>query len=92
MNRLVRIALTLFASATIMVFLINRRLQALPKTSAGDKLPDSQLDQIHNEVVMINVGFVLIGAMLLAGIVLIITAIVRTRKQSSAAQAPESNG
>ena len=90
MNRLVRIALTLFISATIMVFLINRRLQALPKISAGYRLPDSELDRIHNEVIMINVGFVLIAAMLLAGLALIIAALVRSRKKPAAA--PESHG
>lgn len=84
MNRLVRIALTLFASATVMVFLINRRLQELPKITPGDRLPDSELDRIHNEVLMINVGFVLIAVMLTAGLALIITAIVRARKQSAA--------
>jgi hypothetical protein len=83
MNRLVRIALTLFISATIMVFLINRRLQALPKISAGDRLPDSELDRIHNEVIMINVGFVLIAAMLLAGLALIVTAIIRAHKSTA---------
>jgi hypothetical protein len=91
MNRLVRIALTLFISATIMVFLINRRLQALPKVEPGNRLPDSELTQIQNEVVMINFGFVLIGAMILAGLALIITAIIRNRKKPAPA-APNSDG
>ena len=83
MNRLVRIALTLFVSATILVFLVNRRLQALPKISPSDHLPAQELDRIHNEVIMVNVGFVLIAAMLLVGLVLIVTAIIRAHKSTA---------
>jgi hypothetical protein len=83
MNRLVRIALTLFVSATILVFLVLRRLQALPKVGPGERLPSQELDRIHSEVVMVNVGFVLIAAMLVAGLALIITAIVRARKSNA---------
>ena len=82
MNRLVRIALTLFVSATIMVFLINRRLQALPKISPDDRRSGAELDQLHGEVLMINVGMGLAAIMIAAGLALVITAIVRSRKSS----------
>lgn len=88
MNRLVRIALTLFVSATVMVFLINRRLVGLQEfrkfLTPDARLSDTELDRIHNEVIMINVGFVLIGIMLAAGLALIITAMVRAKKKPAA--------
>ena len=84
MNRLVRIALTLFVSATIMVFLINRRLQAIPKIEPGDSRSSTELDQIHSEVLMINIGMGLAAIMLVAGVALVVIAIVRTRKSSAA--------
>jgi hypothetical protein len=85
MNRLVRIALTLFISATILIFLVNRRLQALPKITPGDRLQsDAEMDRIHSEVIMINVGMVLVGVMLVVGFALIITAIIRARKKPGA--------
>ncbi|WP_367872168.1 hypothetical protein [Luteolibacter sp. Populi] len=84
MNRLVRIALTLFVSATIMVFLVNRRLQAIPKIEPGDSRSSTELDQIHSEVLMINVGMGLAAIMIAGGLALIITVIVRTRKSSAA--------
>jgi hypothetical protein len=83
MNRLVRIALSLFVSATLLVFVINRRLQGLPKIAPGDRLSDQEADRIHNEVLMLNVGFIVIAVMLVVGLGLLITALLRARKSKS---------
>lgn len=83
MNRLIRIALTLFVSATVMVFLIRQRIDRLPQLSPGDRFAnDQQLDALHNEVIMINVGMGMAAVMLIAGLALIVTAIVRSRKKN----------
>lgn len=77
MNRLVRIALTLFASATVMVFLVNRRLVEMKKITATGQTAETQL---QNELIMIKIGMGLAGVMLVAGIVLMIMALIRSKK------------
>jgi len=77
MNRLVRIALTLFASATIMVFLVNRRLVELKKFTATGQTVEAQM---QNELIMIKIGMGLAGVMLVTGIVLMVMALIRAKK------------
>ena len=74
MNRLVRIALTLFISASILVFLV---LQRLERAKGMNEIAAAA------ELQMANIGMVLIGIMLAAGLALIITALIRTRKNSA---------
>ena len=74
MHRLVRIAATLFASASILVFLV---LQRLDRAKGMNEIAAAA------ELRMAALGMALIVAMLVAGLVLIITAIVRTRKKSN---------
>lgn len=71
MNRLVRIALTLFLSASILVFLV---LQRLERAKSMNEIAAAA------ELQMAYIGMGLIGVMLTAGLALIITALVRTRK------------
>lgn len=73
MNRLVRIAVTLFASASILVFLV---LQRLERAKGMNEIAAAA------ELRMAALGMALIAAMLVTGLVLIITAIVRSRKNS----------
>lgn len=73
MNRLVRIALTLFLSASILVFLV---LQRLERAKGMNEIAAAA------ELQMAYIGIGLIGLMLAAGLGLIITALVRTRKKS----------
>ena len=73
MNRLVRIALTLFLSASILVFLV---LQRLERAKGMNEIAAA------GELQMAYIGIGLIGLMLAAGLALIITALVRTRKKS----------
>lgn len=71
MNRLVRIALTLFISASLLVFLVLQRLErakGMNEIAAADELK------------MAYIGMGLIGLMLVAGLSLIGLALVRTRK------------
>ena len=71
MNRLVRIALTLFISASLLVFLVLQRLErakGMTEIAAADELK------------MAYIGMALIGLMLVAGLSLIGVALVRTRK------------
>jgi hypothetical protein len=71
MNRLVRIALTLFISASLLVFLVLQRLErakGMNEIAAADELK------------MAYIGMALIGLMLVAGLSLIGVALVRTRK------------
>ena len=73
MNRLVRIAATLFASASILVFLV---LQRLERAKGMNEIAAAA------ELQMAYIGMALIAAMLVTGLVLIITALVRSRKNS----------
>ena len=73
MNRLVRIALTLFISASLLVFLV---LQRLERAKGMNEIAAAA------ELQMAYIGMGLIGIMLAAGLALIITALVRTRKKS----------
>ncbi len=71
MNRLVRIALTLFASSTILMFLIRQRLKQ------AEGLAEEAL---KNETQMAFIGVIIAGALAAGGFVLIIIALARTRK------------
>jgi hypothetical protein len=72
MNRLVRIALTLFLSASVLVFLVLKRLERA-----------KEMNEIAAaaEVKMAQIGMGLIFLMLIAGLALIGTALVRSRKK-----------
>lgn len=74
MNRLVRIAVTLFLSASILVFLV---LQRLERAKGMNEIAAAA------ELRMASLGMFLIAAMLVSGLVLIITALVRSRKSSA---------
>ena len=71
MNRLVRIALTLFASASVLVFLVLKRLEQAKEMTGIEAA---------SEVQMARFGMVIVGTMLLAGIALLVTAFIRSRK------------
>ena len=73
MNRLVRIALTLFASSTILVFLVKQRLNDI------EGLAD---DVVRSEAKMAAVGIIIAGALAATGFVLIIISINRSRKKN----------
>ncbi len=84
MNRLVRIAITLFVSATIMIFLIRRRLDHIPEIRAGELYQNDQLvDHTHNEILMSVAGMVITAIMLIAGLTLLVIAFLRSRKKSA---------
>jgi uncharacterized membrane protein len=72
MNRLVRIALTLFISASILVFLVLQRLERAKGMNEIAAAPELQ---------MAYIGMGLIAVMLIAGLSLIGVALVRTRKK-----------
>ena len=81
MNRLVRIALTLFISATILIFLVLQRLQRAKEASVG--LPSGSHSELaKSELQMVYIGMGLVGLMLAAGVGLIIAAIIRARKNA----------
>lgn len=72
MNRLIRIAVTLFASASIMIFLVLQRLE---------RARDMTGRASESEFQMACLGIGVVAIMLVAGLALIITAIVRSRKK-----------
>lgn len=72
MNRLVRIALTLFVSSTILILLIKQRLKE------AEGLAEEAL---RNEAQMAAVGVIIAGALAAGGFVLIIVALARSRKK-----------
>ncbi|TAE73381.1 MAG: hypothetical protein EAZ65_09050 [Verrucomicrobia bacterium] len=74
MNRLVRIAVTLFASASILIFLV---LQRLERAKSMNEIAAAA----EQRMALIGIGIT--GFMLLAGLSLIITALIRARKKSS---------
>ena len=74
MNRLIRTALTLFASSSVMIFIVLKRLE-----SARNMVGQAQASEIR----MAYLGIGLVGVMLAIGLGLIIAAIVRARKAKS---------
>jgi len=74
MNRLARIAVTLFISASILVFLVLQRLQRAKEMNEIAAAAELQ---------MAYIGMGLIAIMLVAGLSLIGVALVRTRKNSA---------
>lgn len=77
MNRTIRIALTLFLSATILVMLTLRRANDLQnKIDAG--LSEMA---VQEETHMILVGILLAGSLTIGGFVLIIVSIMKARKK-----------
>jgi hypothetical protein len=78
MNRLVRIALTLFASATILVLLVSQRLKKLKIDIEGGLAEEAA----RHEGQMIIVGTILCGMLAATGFVLLIVAVTRSRKKN----------
>jgi hypothetical protein len=72
MNRLVRIAVTLFASASVLIFLVLKRLEGARNLSGR---------AAESEIQMAYLGMGIVAVMLIAGLVLIVKAIVRARKK-----------
>lgn len=72
MNRLIRIALTLFASSTILVFLVRQRLE---------KVEGLAEETVRSEAQMAAIGIIIAGALAAVGFVLIIVSIARSRKE-----------
>jgi hypothetical protein len=83
MNRLVRTALTLFASATVMIFLVLKRLE-----NAHNLVGQAQA----SEVQMAKLGMVITALMLAIGLGLIVTAIIRARKARKLESDPANHG
>ncbi len=79
MNRLVRIALTLFVSATVMIFLVLRRLEKAKEIAAIDD--ESLSAYAGNEIHMAYFGLGIAGVMLLGGVALLTTAFLHSRKK-----------
>jgi hypothetical protein len=71
MNRLIRIALTLFASASVLIFLVLKRLEGARKL-----VGEAQA----SEVQMAYLGMGVAAVMLVIGVAFVITAIIRARK------------
>ncbi|MCW1915791.1 hypothetical protein OJ996_19550 [Luteolibacter sp. GHJ8] len=80
MNRLVRIALTLFISASILIFLVLQRLQRA-KEAAASLRGGTHNPMAESEFQMVYIGMGIVGVMLAAGIGLIIAAIIKGRQQ-----------
>jgi hypothetical protein len=71
MNRLIRTALTLFASASVMIFIVLKRLE-----NARNLVGDVRISEIQ----MAYFGIGIAALMLIIGLGLVVTAIVRSRK------------
>jgi hypothetical protein len=91
MNRLVRIALTMFVSATILFFLVGNRAKKARELQGSAHGNPATVAVVEKELQMAWLG-VLIGAGLAGGgVVLMITAWVRNRKKPEPT-APNSDG
>ena len=89
MNRLVRIALTMFVSATILLFLVANRGKKAEQLQASAHGNPATMELVKKEVHMAWLGIVIAGGLMGGGISLMITAFVRSRKKPAAT---ESNG
>ncbi len=80
MPRLIRIALTLFASATILIIMVYKELQTV-RDLINSGIND---DFVANKSDMINVGFGMAGLFAVLGIILIIAHFVQKRLKATA--------
>lgn len=80
MPRLIRIALTLMVSASVLIYLVVQRQQRL----AADQARGLTAEVISGETQMITLGAVIAGAMILTGIVLVVLSLVRKRPGTDA--------
>jgi hypothetical protein len=71
MNRLIRTALTLFASSSVLIFIVLKRLE-----KARDMVGDVRVSEIQ----MAYLGIGMAALMLAIGLGLVITAVIRARK------------
>lgn len=78
MPRLLRIALTLMVSATVLIFLVVRRHQRLE----ADQVRGLTAEAIASETQMITLGAAIAAAMILGGLALLVTSLVRKRPGS----------
>ncbi|MEM1083756.1 MAG: hypothetical protein AAGI48_06505 [Verrucomicrobiota bacterium] len=78
MNRAVRIALTLFASATILILLVYQRLQRLRTDIEGGLAEEAA----RSEGQMIIVGVLIAGLLAIGGFVLMIVAATKGRRKN----------
>ena len=83
MNRLVRTALTLFASASVMIFIVLKRLEG-----ARHLVGDAQLKEIQ----MVYLGMAITAVMLIIGVGLMVTAFMRARKARKLESDPANHG
>ena len=74
MNRLIRIALTLFASASVLIFVVLKRLE-----NARNLVGDVRISEIQ----MAYLGIGIASVMLAIGLGLVISAVIRARKAKS---------
>lgn len=72
MNRLIRIALTMFVSSTILLLLVRQRLKQV------EGLAD---EVVRSETQMASAGLIIAGALAAGGFILIIVAMTRTRRK-----------
>ncbi len=78
MNRLVRIAITFFISASVLALLVRQRLVRLGEQTS-EVLP---ADYIRDEKQMAIIGMIIAGALAVGGITLLVVAFVRRSKRS----------
>jgi len=83
MKRPVRIALTLFISATILVFLTAKRADQAQKLQAASPGDPTITALVKREVHMAWLGIAIAGGMMGGGIWLIIAALIRSRKNDT---------
>lgn len=80
MNRPVRIAFTLFVSASILIVLVLKRLERAKALATG--ADDSLATFAENEIQMAYTGMGICALMLVGGVALLVTAWVRSRKST----------
>lgn len=73
MNRLIRIALTLFVSATILAVLVRQRLARI-EVAESEVLP---ADYVRDETQMATLGAYIAVALAVTGVVLLVVAMVK---------------
>ena len=78
MSRLIRIALTLFASATILTILVHLRAKSL-QTKIDAEMA---VELIRDETRMVAIGMLISGLMIAIGFILIIVEINRKRRSA----------
>ena len=81
MPRLIRIAVTLFLSATVLLLIVRQRAMRLAQLEQQGVSSSDLRAYVDNEAQMVIAGLCIAGVLLLGGVVLTVMSLIQSRKR-----------